>query len=343
MDKVRLGFVGAGYMGQLAHLANFTTFEHCEVVALAERRPLLARKVAEYYRIPTVYESHQDLCNDPDIDAVAEITSDDLHAPVAIDLMNARKHVFLEKPMATNVEDARAMAQAAQQNGVKLVIGYMKRYDPGVELAKQIIDGLRASHELGAVTLVKSHCFGGDWICNIGKHITTDEPYPEVVQRPPKGLSEARVREFYGINNVYCHNVNLIRHLAGEIQGVKYADLDSPSRVIVFDMGGFDAVLDVGRISSNFWDEAFKIYFEHGWVDVRTPSPLLRNVPARVSVYKAGNIQEHIQPQAIWDWAFKRADEHFIECVLHDRQPRSSGADSMRDVEVMEEIFRKFG
>lgn len=330
-------------MGQLAHLANFVTFETCEVVALAERRPQLARRVAEHYRIPNVYESHLQLCEDPEIDVVAEITSDDLHAPVAIDLMNAGKHVFMEKPMATNVEDARAMVEAARRNRVKLVIGYMKRYDPGVELAKRILDELRASNELGPITLVRAHCFGGDWVCNIGKHLTTDEPYPEVVRRPPAGLPEARIGPFYGFNNVYCHDVNLIRHLAGDVQTVKYADLDSPAKVVVFGMDGFDAVLEVGGISASFWDEEFKVYFRDGWVEVHTPPPLLRNVPARVEVYKAGKIQERAQPQAIWDWAFKRADAHFIECILHDLQPRSSGEDSLRDVELMEEIFRKFG
>lgn len=330
-------------MGQLAHLANFVTFDNCEVVALAEHRPRLARMVAEHYRIPKVYGSHLDLCNDPEIDAVAEITSDDLHAPVAIDLMNAGKHVYLEKPMATNVEDARAMVEASQRNGVHLVIGYMKRYDSGVELARRIIDELRASNELGPITHVRAHCFGGDWVCNIGKHITTDEPYPEVFKRPPAGLSEQQVRDFYWINNVYCHDVNLLRYLVGDIKAVKYADLTGPTKIFIFGLEGFDAVLDVGHISANFWDEEFKIYFKDGWVEVHTPSPLLRNVPARVHVYKAGATQVHSQPQAVWDWAFKRADAHFIDCVLNKKEPRSSGADSIRDMELMEEIFRKFG
>jgi predicted dehydrogenase len=342
VDTVRIGFVGAGYMGQLAHLANFVNLERCRVVALAERRPRLARLVAERYQIPKVCASHEELCADPDIDAIVEITSDDMHAPVAIDAMNAGKHVYLEKPMATNLADARAMVEAAERNRVKLVIGYMKRYDPGAELAKRIIDGLRASNELGPITYMRAHCFGGDWVCNIGKPITTDEAYPPVERRPPPGFTEQQIGDFYWINNVYCHNVNLIRYLAGPVQSVKYADLSGPTKLMVFGMDGFDVTLDVGRIGANFWDEEFKVYFQNGWVELFTPPPLLKNTPARVHVYKGGAVQEHLAPQAAWDWAFRRADEQFVECILNDTEPRSSGADSIRDLEIFDEVFRRF-
>ncbi|MBM3262824.1 MAG: Gfo/Idh/MocA family oxidoreductase [candidate division Zixibacteria bacterium] len=342
MDTVRIGFVGAGYMGQVAHLANFVNIEGCKVVALAEKRPRLAKSVADHYRVPKICETHEELCADPAIDAIVEITSDDMHAPIALDAMNAGKHVYLEKPMATHLDDARAMVEAERRNGVKLVIGYMKRYDTGVELAKRLIDGLRVSNELGPITHVRVHCFGGDWICNIGKHITTDETYPPVERRPPPGFSEQQTRDFYGINNVFCHDINLTRHLAGEIKSLKYADFSGTTNLMVFGMDGFDATMEFGRLSANFWDEEFKIYFTDGWVEVRTPPPLLRNVPAKVSVYRAGAIQEHAQPQAAWDWGFRRADEHFVQCILNDTPPRSGGADSIRDLELFDEAFRRF-
>lgn len=115
-----------------------------------------------------------------------------MHAPIAIDAMNAGKHVYLEKPMATNLPDARTMVDTADRNGVKLMIGYMKRYDPGIELAKSIIDKVRVSGELGDITHMRVHCFGGDWICNVGKPITTDEPYMPVKPCPRKGYRGIR-------------------------------------------------------------------------------------------------------------------------------------------------------
>ena len=340
--RIRLGFVGAGFMGQLAHLVNLADMAGCKVVALADRRPILARRVADRYGVPRICGSHEELCADPSIDAIVQVTSDDAHAPIAIDALNAGKHVYLEKPMATNLPDARRMVEAAERNERQLMIGYMKRYDTGVELARSIITELRSTGELGTITHARGHCFGGDWICNAGPPETTDEPYPEIEPRPPEWMAEERIRAFYGLNNVYCHNINLVRYLLGEVQALRFAALDGPTKLMVLAMDGYDAVLDLGRLTSNFWDEAFKVYFEDGWVEIHTPPPLLRNVPAGVSVYKAGSEQRHCQPQAVRDWAFRRADAHFVECVGTGAPVRSSGADSIRDLELVEEAFRLF-
>lgn len=329
-------------MGQLVHLPNLTEMAGCEVVALADRRPRLARLVADRFGIPEVCGSHEELCADASIDAIVQITSDDAHAPVAIDALDAGKHVYLEKPMATNLSDARGMVEAAEQSGRQLMIGYMKRFDPGVELARSIIDELRSSGELGTITHARGHCFAGDWICNAGTPIRTDEPYPEIERRPPEGLGEDRIREIYSVNNLYCHNINLMRYLLGEVQALRFAALDGPTRLMVFDMDGYDTVLELGRVSANFWDEGMKVYFEDGWVEIHTPPPLLKNVPARISVYRAGAIQQHAQPQAPRDWAFRRANAHFVACIRSGATVRSSGADSIRDQELLEEAFRRF-
>ena len=83
MDKVRLGFIGCGPMGQLVHLPVLANLNQCDVVALAELRPELGRRVARKYNIPKLYRSHEELAEDPDVDAVVAITGDDSHAPIA--------------------------------------------------------------------------------------------------------------------------------------------------------------------------------------------------------------------------------------------------------------------
>lgn len=341
-----MGFVGCGFMGQLAHLVNFLESDKCEVLALAELRRELGRKVAEKYRIPRLYESHKDLAEDEDIEAVVEITPDELHAPIAIDLMNAGKHLFTEKPMATRLIDAQRMVEAAEKNNVKLMVGYMKRFDPGVQRAKELLDGFRISGELGEITFVRAHCFGGDWVCNIGRPITTEESKPETPIPLPEWLPKELGRDFKGYNNVYCHNINLLRFLLGDVKGVRYAELGGKSwktgRIAILDFGDFISSLETGFISANFWDEEIKIYFEDGWMEILTPPPLLRNVPAKVEVYKAGKIQQVISPYSSWDWSFRRASEHFLDCILENREPISSGRDSMEDIRVIEEIFKAY-
>lgn len=343
MDKVKLGFVGCGFMGQMAHLPNFIESEKCQVVALVEKRKSLRDKVAQKYHISKVYSTHEELAQNKEIDAVVEITSDALHSPIAIDLMNRGKHVFLEKPMATNLIDATKMVEASEKNKVKLVIGYMKRYDPGIEKAKEIIDHFEKTKEMGKITFIRAHCFGGDWVCNIGEPIRTEEESSGNIKAVfPKWLPAELEGEFSEFNNVYCHNINLLRFLLKRKMKVKEVHFTEPTKVVLFDMEGIATVLETGHISSNFWDEELKVYYEDGWVELIASPPLLKNVPAKVRIYKAGKVQEVVQPYAEWDWSFRRADENFLECILRDKESRSSGKDSLEDVRIVEEIFKKY-
>lgn len=70
-DKnVRIGFVGVGGMGQAAHLRNYKTIKNCEVVALAEIRADLGRKVAQKHDIPHVYTSHDEMLQHEQLDGI---------------------------------------------------------------------------------------------------------------------------------------------------------------------------------------------------------------------------------------------------------------------------------
>jgi len=89
MRTVKMGFVGAGFMGQLAHIANYAQINGCQLVALAKGRDELACKVAEKYHIEQVYPSHRELADDPDIEAVAAVLPYALNYLVVADLLAA--------------------------------------------------------------------------------------------------------------------------------------------------------------------------------------------------------------------------------------------------------------
>ncbi len=343
MRQVNVGFVGCGFMGQLAHLANFATDPRCRVLGIADLRQNLAKKVAEKYSIPRVYPSHSDLLENPEIEAIVEITQDDMHAPIAIEAMKAGKHVYTEKPMTTNIEDAQEMVHTAERCGTKLMVSYMKRYDPGVEAARGEVTRALADRSMGPVTLARSHGFGGNWICNIGKPITTEEKVPPVQRTCPAWMPEEMVQDYRQYLNVYCHNINLVRYLLGDPERSHFASYHPGGKVMLMEYEDFAAIIETGWLSASFWDESTEIYFRDGRVRILTPPPLLRNVPAEVELYRAGNTQVHQRLVAAWDWSFRRSAEHFIDCILTDQEPRSSGRDSMIDIRIVEDAFKALG
>ena len=98
--KIKIGIVGAGFIGQLCHIKNYHEIKNCEITALAEIRPELRKNVAKHYNIPRTYCSHEDLLEDcSDIDAIVVITKRTMTGPVAFDILEAGKPLLTEKQM----------------------------------------------------------------------------------------------------------------------------------------------------------------------------------------------------------------------------------------------------
>ncbi len=344
MAPVRIGMIGAGFMGQHAHLENYSAIPECEVVALAELRPELRRRVAERYGIPRTYATHQELLSDPDIQAVVAVTARPMTGPIALDCLRAGIHLLTEKPMASTVAQAERLVSEASSQDLSYTVGYMRRHDEGVQRAKAMLDDLLQTGELGEITFVRMHCFAGDDYCNIDGHVVTDETVPgnqSVWPTTPDWLPSERRGDYAWFLNVFCHNINLLRHLLGSIPSIEFVRFENPNaRVAVFDFGGYRGVLEAGQSTSRTWDEVTEIYFENGRMRIEIPPALLRNVPARVELVRADERQELVAPQSDWTWAFRRQAQAFITDLRQGRVPLASGEDALEDMRAMEAMWR---
>src|SRR4029434_2309705 len=113
-DKLRCGVIGTGAIG-LDHLLSLSSFPRAAAVAIAETHAQRAREASDRFKIPRSYNDYHELLEQPDIDAVTIALPNHLHAPVAIDALKARKHVLVEKPMATTVKDAVKIGERSQE------------------------------------------------------------------------------------------------------------------------------------------------------------------------------------------------------------------------------------
>ena len=348
MTRLRIGYVGAGFMAQKVHLPNLGLIDEVELIALAEARPRLGEKVRDRFRIPHLYASHHELIADDRVQAVAVSADYALQGEIARDALAAGKDVFMEKPMAVSIDQADRLLEAERRTGARLMVGYMKRYDAGNELAKSYVDRYRASGELGAVTYVRNHGFCGDWVSGLDAPMeVTDEPKPPAPQQAPAWLPADQVGHYLGYLQQYAHNVNLVRWFldAGDAVRVRQVDLDDDgfTGVVVLEVAGVRVVIESGQVSHYRWDEHTQVYFEHGWVKAWAPPLLLRNAPAEVEVYRAGEAQEFIRPlpRPAWSWSYKREMEHFVAAVRDGTPFRSSAEDTRTDVRLFEEIYRQ--
>jgi predicted dehydrogenase len=347
MERLRLGYVGCGYMAQKVHLPNLTSIPDCSVLALAELRPTLGRAVQERFRIPRLYPDHAALLADPDIEAIAVSADYMVQGQIARDALLAGKDVFMEKPMAVSLAQADGILEAERRSGRRVMVGYMKRHDAGNELVKREVDAFRQSGELGPLTLVRNHGFCGDWTAGLDTPMdTVPGPKPTVPAAGPAWLPEEFLGQYLALLQQYTHNVNLMRWFlgAGDDAEVRAVDLDADgyTGVVVLGLGGVRAVLETGRLSHYRWDEHTQVYFRDGWVHTWAPPLLLRQMPAEVEIYRAGDVQTFTRPVAepAWSWSYKREAEFFVRAVRSGEPFRATAADTRTDVRLFEEIYR---
>jgi len=347
-ERLRIGYVGCGFMAQKVHLPNIVSLDCCELVAIAELRPRLREKVAARFGARRSYASHMELAGDPGIDAVAVSGHYSGQGEIAIDLLRAGKHVFMEKPMAVSVEQAERILAAERESGRRLMVAYMKRYDAGNMLFKELLDGLRSSGEMGKIIYVRNHGFGGDWIAGLDTPLDeTDEPYPASPTAWPSWLPERLRRGYLAYLQQYTHNVNLVRWFLGAGSDVKVKavdlDADGTTGVAVLDAGGTRVVIESGWMEYHGWEENTHVYFQKGWMRTEAPPLLLRNTPASIEVYRGDGRHKsrtELFPERGRTWSYKEEMRHFAECVLEGREFRTPASDAMNDVRVLEDIYR---
>lgn len=138
--SIRMGLIGAGRMGKVfAHTLAFSVAE-VDLVAVADANPQVAEEVAARYGAPYHYANYQDLLGREDIQAVVISTPTATHAEVIQAAAAAGKHIFSEKPLAQTLELCDQAIAAVDAAGVKLQLGFMRRFDAAYRMAKQQID-----------------------------------------------------------------------------------------------------------------------------------------------------------------------------------------------------------
>jgi UDP-N-acetylglucosamine 3-dehydrogenase len=140
MTDLAIGIIGLGRMGTY-HLETWERIDGAQVVGVAEPNEAVARE--RIGRRPIAHFSdYRELIKRRDVDAISITAPSQQHAHIAMEVIAAGKHLLVEKPIATTLEDGLRMAAAARQAGVKLMVGHVERFNPAVgKLAELIADG----------------------------------------------------------------------------------------------------------------------------------------------------------------------------------------------------------
>lgn len=129
MGTLNVAVIGAGYLGKF-HADKYSSLDHCNLFAIVDIDEQVAQLVANQHLNTVAFTNHAAILDT--VDAVSIVTSTPSHYAIAKDFLARGKHVLLEKPITSTVEQAQELISIAAQNNCVLQIGHIERFNPAV-------------------------------------------------------------------------------------------------------------------------------------------------------------------------------------------------------------------
>ena len=268
--RLRIGVLGCGPIAQFAHFDACRKARNAELYAICDVAADLRERMAAVHGPSVSYDDYEAMLSDPKVEAVIVAISDQFHIPACLKALDAGKHVLVEKPLGTSVEECEAFRDRVRQSGKIVQVGNNRRFDPGISYAQRFI-----RDEMGTVMALKA------WYCDSTYRYTmTDNLQPIPVQSPsarkPEGNPKADKRRYFILTHG-SHLVDTARFLAGPIEAVRARLVEQNEAYCWFietdlSSGGLGH-LDLTIPIRGDFQEGFQIYGEHGSVTGKTHLP----------------------------------------------------------------------
>jgi predicted dehydrogenase len=324
--RIGYGIVGLGRisMGQFMPAVKMST--KSKIAALVSGHPDKALRVAAEYGVPSSsiynYENCDEIQKNSDVDVVYIALPNSMHAEYTIRAAKAGKHVLCEKPMATSVEDCRAMIQACQRADRKLMIAYRCQYDPTHLRAIQLIREGR----IGSIKSIES-AFGFDIGPNewrTDKKLAGGGPLMDVgiyclnASRYLTGLQPTEVK---GISSVVDHDGRF-----GQVEESLSWTTKFPSGVLA------SCACTYGAMMLGY----FRVRGSRGTIVVE---PAFNYSGLHLSAHLDDGDAE-FGPDDPAPRQFLREADHMADCILQNKEPKTPGQEGLRDIELIMRIYR---
>ena len=290
---IRVGVVGLGMMGQ-HHVRVYSHLE-CQLIGVADADIKRAKGIGEAYGV-RFYSDYTKLL--PQVDAVSIAVPTSLHCQIAMDFIKQGVHCLVEKPIASNLDEAEEMVQAAEGNQIRLMVGHIERFNPAVLRLKQLI----CKGALGELMIISTR--------RVGPFVS-------------------RIRDVGIIVDTATHDIDIARYLVGrEPVGVfskagRFKHSKEDHAIVILDFGSATASIEVN------WFTPHKIRSL-----VATGSEAiayLDYIKQELVVHNSRNSDvvkvEKAEP-------LKLELEHFLKCVETGEIPLADGREGLKVLKI---------
>ncbi|MCX8174454.1 MAG: Gfo/Idh/MocA family oxidoreductase [Thermoplasmata archaeon] len=319
---LRIGVIGTGVMGQNHARVAATLRKDVGLTAVSDLNEEVGKSVAkrfgcEYFRD---YRGMKDM-----VDAVVVATPTKTHDAIAIEMLNAGKHVMVEKPLAIDVASAEKIVEAAEAQGLVLAVGHIERHNPAVKFVRTAL----AKGQFGRLFAMYS------------KRIS---PFP------------ARVNDVGVVNDIGVHEVDVQRYLAesevvsvsaygGKVNGGPHEDhanilLDFENGVKGTIVVNWLAPIKIRKLELL----CSKVFVEMDYIEQElnvSTSQIMDFEPGDSFLYpmEYNMRQIYLKKQE----PLKLEHEDFVNAILEKRKPLVDGKEGVQNIRVCEAVMRAMG
>ncbi len=305
-----IGVIGAGRIGSI-HAANLATrVPGATLVAIADVNLPAAKALADRLRTGSIDADYHELLADPHIDAVVICSSTDTHARIVGEAARAGKHIFCEKPIDHDLARIDAALEAVQAAGVRLQVGFNRRFDPNFLRIRQMV----AEGKIGEPHILR---------------ITSRDPAP-----PPIEYVKVSGGIFFDMT---IHDFDMARYLMGcDVEEIYAAggvlvdprigeagDIDTAVVTLRFKNGAIGTI-DNSRKAIYGYDQRVEVFGSGGMVLVHNETPDMHVYGNAEGLHSAKPL--YFFPER-YAQSFKDEMQTFIECVQSGSRPPVSGVD----------------
>tara|TARA_Y100000748_G_C15499528_1_gene489481 strand:+ start:2194 stop:3198 length:1005 start_codon:yes stop_codon:yes gene_type:complete len=326
-DKIRVAQIGVGYWGPNI-LRNMIANENCDLTIVVEISSERREYVKNSYSTITVTDKISTVLEDPDIDAVLIVTPVETHFKLAVESLKAGKHILVEKPMATSVEEIEEIQKIAKEKNLIAMVGHTFIYNPAVRYVKDLID----NQILGDIRYIYSRRLNlgrirsdVDAFWNLAPHDISiiqywlNNPSPVNISRNGMDYIQKGIDDVVFVNIEYPQNIIANIHVSWlDPNKVRKITLVGSEKMVVYD--------DLAENKIEIYDKGIDHMASLG---DRMDYDIPRDTTFQ---YRSGDI---FIPKIKWEEPLKVELEHFLDCIINDKECQTDAPHAKKVVNIL--------
>ena len=304
MKKLGVAVIGTGFWGK-NHARVYKELERTELMAICDIEPGRAKSISHQFSAKP-YTNSANMLKNKEIDAVSVCTWSTNLANEALGALKAGKHVLVEKPMATNVKQAKELLEIAEKEGLHLTVGFLMRFIPGLQYIREAVENKKI----------------GGLVCATAKRVSQ---WPE------------RIGDVGVVKDTAIHDIDVMRYIFkkdpitvyAKIGSMRHRKFEDYAQIMLSYKGGKSAFIE-----SN-WLTPYKTR-----TLIVTGSEAIMKLDYITQELMVEDAKETVQPRYAWQEPLKLELQHFADCILEKKKPLITGADGLKALQIAEAALR---